>query len=80
EEFTTYGRSPDGAFTFPAYAAIQIIADTLNAVGDDASKGADHMHSNSFDTAIGAVAYDEKGDLKQFEFSVYKWDKENGFS
>lgn len=80
EEFKTYGRSPDGAFTFPAYAAVQIIADTLTAVGDDAAKGADHMHGNNFETAIGNVAYDDKGDLKHFEFSVYKWDKEKGFS
>ncbi|MYN12102.1 high-affinity branched-chain amino acid ABC transporter substrate-binding protein [Pusillimonas sp. TS35] len=74
EHFKTSKRSPDGAFTFPAYAAVQIIAQTIGAVGEDPVKGADYMHKNTFDTAIGKVEYDEKGDLKHFEFAVFKWD------
>ena len=76
ENFKKYKRSPDGAFTMPAYAAVQIIAETINAVGEDPEKGADYMHSNAFNTGIGKVEYDEKGDLKEFEFAVFKWDKE----
>jgi len=74
EHFQTYKRSPDGAFTMPAYAAVQILVDSINAVGEDPAKVADHMHTASFDTAIGKVEYDEKGDLKEFEFAVYKVD------
>ncbi|TKR55956.1 high-affinity branched-chain amino acid ABC transporter substrate-binding protein [Allopusillimonas ginsengisoli] len=74
ENFKKFNRSPDGAFTLTAYAAMQILADSINAVGVDPDKVADYMHSNAFDTAIGKVEYDEKGDLKQFEFAVYKWD------
>ncbi|MCQ9616333.1 high-affinity branched-chain amino acid ABC transporter substrate-binding protein [Paenalcaligenes niemegkensis] len=80
ENFKTYGRSPDGAFTIPAYAAIQIISQTIEAVGEDPTKAADYMHENTFDTAIGKVEYDEKGDLKQFEFAVYQWDKSGNFT
>ncbi|NYT77403.1 high-affinity branched-chain amino acid ABC transporter substrate-binding protein [Alcaligenaceae bacterium] len=72
--FKKFNRSPDGAFTLTAYAAMQILADSINAVGADPEKVADYMHSHAFDTAIGKVEYDEKGDLKQFEFAVYKWD------
>jgi len=79
ENFSKYKRNPNGAFTFPAYAAVQIIADTINAVGEDSAKGADYMHANAFDTAIGKVEYDAKGDLKHFEFAVFKWDKEGNF-
>src|SRR5690606_32714299 len=53
KNFETYKRSPNGAFTFPAYAAVQIITDSINAVGEDPAKVADHMHSATFDTAIG---------------------------
>jgi branched-chain amino acid transport system substrate-binding protein len=75
ENFKKSKRSPDGAFTLTAYAAVQILADSINAVGSDPSKVADYMHANPFNTAIGKVEYDAKGDLKQFEFAVFKWDK-----
>lgn len=74
EHFKTYNRSPNGAFNMPAYAAVQILVESINAVGEDPDKVADYMHSNAFDTAIGKVEYDEKGDLKQFEFAVFQWD------
>lgn len=75
EHFKNYKRSPDGAFTLTAYAAMQILQQSIEAVGEDPTKVADHMHSNTFDTAIGKVEYDAKGDLKEFEFAVFKWDK-----
>src|SRR5690606_21668748 len=75
ENFKNAKRSPDGAFTLTAYAAVQILADSINAVGADPKKVADYMHANAFKTAIGNVEYDAKGDLKEFEFAVFKWDK-----
>lgn len=69
-------RDPDGAFQMPAYAAVQLIVDGINAVGEDPVKVAEHLHKNTFNTAIGKVEYDAKGDLKDFEFAVYKWDKD----
>lgn len=74
ENFKTFARSPNGAFTMPAYSAVQILVASINAVGEDPDKVADYMHSNAFDTGIGKVEYDEKGDLKQFEFAVFQWD------
>ena len=74
ENFKKYKRSPDGAFTMTAYAAVQVLADSINAVGADPDKVADYMHSHSFDTSIGKVDYDAKGDLKHFEFAVFRWD------
>jgi branched-chain amino acid transport system substrate-binding protein len=69
-------RDPDGAFQMPAYAAVQILADSITAVGEDPAKVADYMHKTAFNTGIGKVEYDAKGDLKNFEFAVYKWDKD----
>jgi len=71
-------RDPDGAFQMPAYAAVQILAASISAVGEDADKVADYMHANSFDTGIGKVEFDAKGDLKDFEFAVFKWDRNGG--
>ncbi|RTZ48182.1 high-affinity branched-chain amino acid ABC transporter substrate-binding protein [Candidimonas sp. SYP-B2681] len=75
ENFKKSKRSPDGAFTLTAYAAVQILADSITAVGTDPAKVAEYMHANPFNTAIGKVEYDAKGDLKEFEFAVFKWDK-----
>ncbi|MEQ4618839.1 MAG: high-affinity branched-chain amino acid ABC transporter substrate-binding protein [Corticimicrobacter sp.] len=69
-------RDPDGAFQMPAYAAVQIIAAGIEAVGENPEKVADYMHANAFDTVIGKVEYDSKGDLKDFEFAVFEWDKD----
>lgn len=68
-------RDPDGAFQMPAYAAVQLLADSITAVGEDPAKVADYLHKTTFNTAIGKVEYDAKGDLKDFEFAVFKWDK-----
>lgn len=76
QAFKDAKRDPDGAFQMPAYAAVQILAQSIEAVGEDPEKVADYMHSNTFNTGIGKVEYDEKGDLKDFEFAVYKWDKD----
>ncbi len=74
EHFKTFNRDPDGAFTLTAYAAVQVLAASIKAVGVDSVKVADYMHGNSIDTAIGKVEYDAKGDLKNFEFSVGRYD------
>lgn len=73
--FKAAKRDPDGAFQMPAYAAIEVIAASIKAVGPNPEKVADYLHSNSFDTSIGNVEFDSKGDLKNFEFAVYRWDK-----
>ncbi len=68
------GQDPSGLFVFPAYSAVQIMADTIAAVGEvDTEKMAAHMRSNNFATPTGELAFDAKGDLKEFEFGVFKW-------
>ena len=76
DAFAKANRSANGAFQMPAYAAMQVIDSAIKAVGVDAKKVADYLHSNTFDTVIGKVAYDKKGDLKDFEFVVYQLDKD----
>ena len=55
ENFKTYKRSPDGAFTLTAYAAVQILVDSINAVGQDPAKVADYMHKATFISELGIV-------------------------
>jgi len=71
--FKDKGRDPSGAFQLTAYAATQVILDSIKAVGDDAEKVADYMHENTFDTAIGKTSWNKQGDLNTFEFEVFEW-------
>ncbi|SEQ63721.1 branched-chain amino acid ABC transporter substrate-binding protein [Giesbergeria anulus] len=73
-------RDPAGAFQLSSYAAAQVLIDSIKAVGDNPAKVAEHLHKASFETPIGTVAWDKKGDLKSFEFQIYQWHKDGGKS
>ena len=69
-------RDPSGAFQLTSYAAAQVILDSIKAVGDNPAKVADHLHKTTFETPLGAIGWDKKGDLKSFEFQVFQWHKD----
>ncbi|SDR87665.1 L-leucine-binding protein /L-isoleucine-binding protein /L-valine-binding protein [Halopseudomonas xinjiangensis] len=74
EAFKAKNEDPSGPFVFPAYAAVQVIADGIRIAGSTDTDGvAEALRSNSFETPTGTLAFDEKGDLKDFNFVVYKW-------
>ncbi|MDP3815199.1 branched-chain amino acid ABC transporter substrate-binding protein [Pseudomonas sp.] len=72
--FKAKNEDPSGPFVFPAYAAVQVIADGITKAGStDTAKVAEALRANSFETPTGSLAFDEKGDLKDFSFVVYEW-------
>ena len=72
--FAAQKRDPNGPFQMPAYAGVKVIADAIaGAKSSDPAQVAAYLHSHSFKTPIGVVAYDDKGDLKSFKFVVYTW-------
>ena len=72
--FAAQKRDPNGPFQMPAYAGVKVIADAIAGTGStDPARVAAYMHSHTFKTPIGVVAYDDKGDLKSFKFVVYTW-------
>ncbi len=74
EAFKAKNQDPTGPFVMPAYAAVQIIADSIKATkSQDPVKLADYIHKQSFETPIGTVQYKENGDLKDFKFVIYQW-------
>lgn len=63
-----------GPFVMPAYAAVQVIAEGIAKAGSvDPEQVAEVLHESEFQTPIGTVAFDEKGDLRAFRFVVYEW-------
>lgn len=74
EAFKAKKQDPRGAFVFPAYAAVQVMADAMTiSNSQDPEVVAETLRSNSFDTPTGVLEFDEKGDLKNFSFIVYEW-------
>lgn len=74
QAFEAKGEDPSGPFVLTSYTAVQLIADGIEQAGStDPFDVAAALRSGSYDTPIGTVEYDEKGDMKSFEFVVYEW-------
>jgi branched-chain amino acid transport system substrate-binding protein len=72
-EFKTQGYDPEG-YTLYTYAAMQVFADAANAAKSlkeaDLSK---YLHAHRFDTVIGSIGFDAKGDIIGPDYVVYVW-------
>ncbi len=74
EAFQAKSEDPSGPFVFPAYSAVQVMADGMKlASSEDPEKVASTLRSNNFKTPTGELGFDNKGDLKDFSFVVYEW-------
>jgi branched-chain amino acid transport system substrate-binding protein len=73
DEFKKTGYEAEG-YTLYTYAAIQVFAEAAEKAKSiklpDLVKA---LHGNSFDTVIGPIKYDEKGDITEGGFVVWKW-------
>jgi branched-chain amino acid transport system substrate-binding protein len=72
-EFKKQGYEPEG-YTLFTYAAMQVYAGAVAKAKsdklDDVSKA---MHASKFDTVIGTVGFDPKGDVVGPDYVVYRW-------
>lgn len=63
-------------YTLYSYASMQIAADALNKAGAvDAAKIKAVLNSNKFNTVIGDVKFDSKGDISLPVWNMYYWTK-----
>jgi branched-chain amino acid transport system substrate-binding protein len=73
QEFRAKGIEPEG-YTLYTYGAIQAWADAARAAGStDTDKVIDQLHSGTFDTVLGPISFDEKGDVKAPGYVFYVW-------
>lgn len=74
KDFEAKGEDPSGPFVLTSYAAVQVIAQGIEAAGSqDPFEVAAALRSGSFETPIGTIEYNKAGDMKSFEFVVYEW-------
>lgn len=70
EKIRATGFEPEG-YTLSTYAAIQAWAQAANEAGTtDSAKVAEMLRAHDWDTVIGKIGFDEKGDLKT---AAYVW-------
>jgi branched-chain amino acid transport system substrate-binding protein len=74
EEFRAEGYEPKG-FTLYAYAAVEVWAQAVEKAGTFEPKAvAEALHGHQFDTVLGRIGFDEKGDVYGYEpFVWYVW-------
>ncbi|MDO2187298.1 ABC transporter substrate-binding protein, partial [Escherichia coli] len=73
DAFKAKNQDPSGIFVLPAYSAVTVIAKGIEKAGEaDPEKVAAALRANTFETPTGNLGFDEKGDLKNFDFTVYE--------
>src|ERR1700753_1570931 len=74
EEFKAKNIDPEG-YTLYTYAAMQGWSQAAAKAGStDAQKVMDKIKAGAWDTVIGNLSFDAKGDIKQNAYVVWKWD------
>lgn len=77
DEFKTKGIDPEG-YTLYSYAAFQIWTQAVTKAGTtDPKKVAETIRAGKWDTVLGPISYDKKGDITVLDYVIYIW-KANG--
>jgi branched-chain amino acid transport system substrate-binding protein len=79
-KFKAKNIDPEG-YTLYTYAAFQVWSQAATKAGTtDPKKVMAAIKAGSWDTVIGKIEYDSKGDIKQLDYVVYKWDDKGGYA
>jgi branched-chain amino acid transport system substrate-binding protein len=74
EKFRAQGYEPEG-YTLYTYAALQLYKAAVEKVGStDLDKVAEQLRKGDYDTVIGKIGFDAKGDVTTPAYVFYKWD------
>jgi len=73
KEFKDASYTPEG-YTLYSYAVIQVFAQAVKTAGGfDNAKLEAAIHGHSFDTVVGKITYDDKGDVVHPVYVFYQW-------
>lgn len=72
-KFESAGIKPEG-YTLYTYGAIQAWSQAVKAAGSlDLDPVLDALHAETFDTVLGDISFDDKGDVTAPGYVVYEW-------
>lgn len=73
KRFQEAGYDPEG-YTLYTYAAIQAFADAAKKAGSTELEAVTAaLKGNDFETVLGTIGFNEKGDVKEPKYVMYKW-------
>ena len=73
KKFRDAKYNPEG-YTLFSYAAVKVWAEAANkAKSTDAAAVATALRSQKWDSAVGPLAFDQKGDIKDPVYDIYVW-------
>ncbi len=74
ETFKAAGRTDPTNFVFYSYAVIQTIAQAIEKAGStDSKKITAALHDGTFNTVVGQLQFDKKGDVVKPAYVLYEW-------
>lgn len=74
KRFQEEGYDPEG-YTLYTYAAIQVFAQAAEKAGSlDLDALIETLRNETFDTVLGTIDFDEKGDVTGSNYTMYVWD------
>ena len=80
EAFKAKNIDPEG-YTLYTYAAVQVWSQAAKKAGTtDPTKVMAAIKAAAWDTVIGTLEFDAKGDIKELDYVVYKWDDKGGYA
>jgi branched-chain amino acid transport system substrate-binding protein len=80
KKFKDKGIDPEG-YTLYTYAAIQVWVEAANkAKTTDPKKVAETMRAGKWNTVLGPISFDKKGDITVIDYVFYKWSKDGKYS
>jgi len=72
-EFEEQGYDPEG-YTLYTYATVQVWAQAAEKAGTtDLEAVLEQLNSNTFETVLGPITFDEKGDVTGDNYVFYEW-------
>ena len=73
KEFKDKSINPEG-YTLYTYAAIQIWAEAAKKAGaTDPKKVADALHTGTWNSVLGDITFNKKGDITKSDYVFYVW-------
>ena len=80
EKFKAKNIDPEG-YTLYTYAAMQVWTQAVAKVGStDPKKVMEAIKAGEWDTVLGKMGFDAKGDIKEIDYVVYKWDAKGNYA
>src|SRR6201995_5613945 len=80
DTFKAKNIDPEG-YTLYTYAALQVWTQAVARAGTtEPKKVMETIKASAWDTVIGKLEFDAKGDIKQIDYVVYKWDAKGNYT